>query len=165
MPATGFTVSKPPATAATRFLKDNGATFQLRLYEYVEHGGTGRAASGLDASEHAIIKTLVFENERKEPFLVLMHGDREVSAKELARQLGCKSATPCDPQAAQRHTGYQVGGISPFGTRKALPVCLEKSILELPVILINAGKRGALAQLDPAWLPRLLPVRAVTVAR
>lgn len=158
-------MSKPPATAATRFLKDKGLPVEVRFYDYVDHGGTGRAAQELGVDEHAVVKTLVFEDDAKRPFLVLMHGDREVSLKELAREIGVKTVAPCSPEAAQRHTGYQVGGISPLGTRKALPVYAEKTIFDLPVILVNAGKRGALAVLDPAKLRDLLPVTEVAAGR
>lgn len=158
-------MSKPPATAATQLLKQKGVPVEVRLYDYVDHGGTGRAAQELGVDEHAVVKTLVFEDDAKRPFLVLMHGDREVSLKELAREIGVKTVAPCTPEAAQRHTGYQVGGISPLGTRKALPVYVEKTIFDLPVILVNAGKRGALAVLDPAKLRDLLPVTEVAAGR
>jgi len=154
-----------PATAATRLLKEKKVPFEMRLYSYVDHGGTSHAARELDIEEHAIVKTLVFEDESKRAFLVLMHGDKEVSLKELARQLGVKTVTPCAPEAATRHTGYQVGGISPFGTRKRLPVYAQRSILELPEICINAGKRGALAALHPKYLRELLDAVPVDAAR
>jgi Cys-tRNA(Pro) deacylase len=154
-----------PATGATRFLKDKDVPFSVRLYSYVDHGGTERAARELGVDETCVIKTLVFEDDTKQPLLVLMHGDKEVSLKEMARALGVKTVSPCSPDAAMRHTGYQVGGISPFGTRKRLPVYAEKSIFTLASILINAGKRGALAELDPAILKELLPVTEVEVAR
>ncbi|WP_243359424.1 aminoacyl-tRNA deacylase [Fundidesulfovibrio terrae] len=154
-----------PATGATRFLKEKKVPFEVRLYSYVDHGGTERAAEELGVDEHVVVKTLVFEDEAKRPFLVLMHGDNEVSLKELARQLGVKTVTPCSPDAANRHTGYQVGGISPFGTRKQLPVYAQKSIFALPEILINAGKRGALAALDPKHLRELLDASEVDAAR
>jgi len=154
-----------PVTSATRFLNDKGVPFSVRLYSYVEHGGTERAARELGIDEGCVIKTLVLEDDAKQPFLVLMHGDKEVSLKEMARVLGVKTVSPCSPDAAMRHTGYQVGGISPFGTRKRLPVYAEKSIFTLTSILINAGKRGALADLDPAFLKELLPVTEVAVAR
>lgn len=157
--------AKPPVTAATRLLKAKGVDFEVRLYEYEDHGGTTRAAVELGVDEHAVIKTLVFEDEAKQPFLVLMHGDREVSLKGLARELKVKAVSPCSQEAAQRHTGYQVGGISPFGTRKALRVCAQKSIFALPAIYINAGKRGALARMDPKHLRELLPVTEVDADR
>ncbi len=158
-------MSKPPVTAATRLLKARGVDFALLLYDYVDHGGTTRAARELGVAEHAVIKTLVFEDEAKRPVLVLMHGDREVSLKGLARALGVKTVAPCTPEAAQRHTGYQVGGISPFGTRKQLPVYAERSIFALPEICINAGKRGALARMDPRHLRELLDAKDVDVGR
>lgn len=157
--------SKPPVTPATRLLAAAKVPFEVRPYDYVDHGGTEHAAQELGVPEHAVIKTLVFEDEAKHPFLVLMHGDREVSLKELARCLGVKTVTPCSQEAAQRHTGYQVGGISPFATRKKLPVYVEKSIFGLDVIYINAGKRGALAALDPKNLRELLPVTEVQAGR
>lgn len=157
--------AKPPATPATRALAAAKVPFTVRLYDYVDHGGTERAAQELGVPEHAVIKTLVFEDEAKNPFLVLMHGDREVSLKELARCLGVKGVSPCSQEVAQRHTGYQVGGISPFGTRKRLPVYVEKSILTLERIYINAGKRGALAEISPKNLRELLPVTEVRAGR
>ncbi len=158
-------MSKPPVTQATRLLKQKGVPFELRLYDYVDHGGTARAASELGVDESMVVKTLVFEDESKRPMLVLMPGDREASLKELARIVGVKTVTPCTPDAANRHTGYQVGGISPFGTRKPLPVFAQKSIFDEPLILINAGKRGALAALDPKHLRELLDVTMVEAAR
>ncbi|WP_243367460.1 aminoacyl-tRNA deacylase [Fundidesulfovibrio soli] len=157
--------AKPPVTPATRLLASARVPFEVRLYDYVDHGGTERAAQELGVPENAVVKTLVFEDDAKQPFLVLMHGDREVSLKELARCLGVKTVTPCSQEAAQRHTGYQVGGISPFATRKKLPVYAEKSIFGLDVIYINAGKRGALAALDPKLLRELLPVTEVQAGR
>ena len=158
-------MSAVPVTQGTRFLKARGAPHTPCPYDYLDHGGTARAAQELGVDEHAVIKTLVFEDESKTPYLVLMHGDREVSAKGLARQIGVKTLAPCAPEAAQRHTGYQVGGISPFGTRKALPVLVEKTILELPEMYVNAGKRGLLVRLSPSWLEKLLPVRLVEAGR
>ena len=154
-----------PATAAIRFLKEHCVSFTLRHYAYVDHGGTSRAAEELHINEHEIIKTLVFQDEAQNPFLMLMHGDQEVSLKELARALGVKTVTPSNPQTAERHTGCQVGGISPFATRKRLPVYAEQTIFDLPHILINAGKRGVLAEIAPASLRALLPVTEVRAAR
>ena len=154
-----------PATPATRFLAANKIPFTILLYSYIEHGGTKHAALELHRSEHHIIKTLVFQDEAQNPFLMLMHGDQEVSLKELARALGVKTVAPCPPHTAERHTGYQVGGISPFATRKRLPVYAQKTIFDLPRILINAGKRGALAEIEPARLRELLPVTEVQAAR
>lgn len=156
---------KIPMTQAIRFLKAGNAVFIPRPYRYEEHGGTARAAAELGFDEHAVIKTLVMEDEKKAPLIVLMHGDREVSTKSLARTLGVKSVTPCDPATANRHTGYLVGGTSPFGTRKPLPIYAESAIFELPRILINGGQRGFLVEIEPAELDRLLKVRKVTVAR
>jgi len=152
-----------PATPALRVLKEQGVPFEPREYRYKEHGGTRVAAEELGVDEHTVIKTLVFEDENRSPLIVLMHGDREVSTKSLARALGVKSVSACDPRAVNKHTGYQVGGISPFGTRTGLPVFVEDSILGLPLIRINGGRRGLLVEMSPADLARLLeptPVRA-----
>jgi Cys-tRNA(Pro) deacylase len=151
-------------TQAIRALKDAGVPFVIHAYKYEEHGGTSVAARELGVDEHAVIKTLVFETEARKPLLVLMHGDREVSAKSLARLLGVKSVQPCSPETANKHTGYMVGGISPFGTRKRLEVCLERSIADLPRIYINAGKRGLLAEISPADAVRVLAPRLVEAA-
>lgn len=158
-------MKKPPATPAARFLAQKRVPFTLRLYAYEDHGGTARAASLLGVEEHTVIKTLVFQDDSKRPFFVLMHGDRDVSQKELARELGVKTVTPCPPETAERLTGCQVGGISPFGARRDLPVFAEKSIFALPLILINAGKRGMLAAMDPAHLRAHLPVTVVSAGR
>ena len=155
---------KLPITQAVRMLKENGAEFILRTYKYEEKGGTSVASRELGVNEHQVIKTLVMEDDRKNPLLILMHGDNEVSTKNLARVLGVKSVEPCDPETAHRHTGYVVGGISPFGTRKALKVYVEASILELPKIYINAGKRGLLAEMSPQELKRVLNPITVNVA-
>ncbi len=143
-------------TPAVRVLQDHSADFEIRLYRYEEHGGTAVAAGALAVDEHDVVKTLVFETEARAPFLVLMHGDREVSAKRLARILGVKSVAPCPPAAAERHTGYQIGGISPFGVRKKLPVYMERTLTESPRVWINAGKRGQLAGMAPAEILRIL---------
>jgi len=137
-------------------LKEKSATFILRTYKYEEKGGTPVASRELGVDEHQVIKTLVMEDDRKNPLLVLMHGDNQVSTKNLARVLGVKSVEPCDPETAHRHTGYMVGGISPFGTRKPLKVYIEESVLELPRIYINAGKSGLLAEMTPQELKRVL---------
>jgi len=147
---------KIPATQAIRTLKRFRVGFTLHPYTYIEKGGTTDAARALGQDEHMIIKTLVFENEKGEPLLLLMHGDREVSTKTLARFLGVKTVRPCDPETAHKHTGYQVGGISPFGTRKPLKVYVESSIMQLKSIYINAGKRGLLAEISPTDLARIL---------
>lgn len=147
---------KIPVTTAIRALREAGVAFEPREYKYIDHGGTAACAAAFDVPEHNVIKTLVFEDQDKNPLLVLMHGDREVSAKNLARQLGLKSASPVDPDTANKHTGYQVGGISPFGTRKALPVYAEASIFDLDYIFINGGHRGLLVEMDPADLETVL---------
>lgn len=145
-----------PATQAIRALRAGKAAFSAHLYEYIERGGTAHSAASLGVDEHAVIKTIVLENETKAAFICLQHGDREISTKSLARILGCKTVTPCAPETALRHTGYMVGGTSPFGTRKPLTVYLERSIVELPRIYINGGKRGFLVGLDPQTLIALL---------
>jgi Cys-tRNA(Pro) deacylase len=155
---------KIPATRAILDMKGSGMPFTLHAYRYEEHGGTRVSARELHADEHAIIKTLVLEDDQKRPFIILMHGDRQVSTKALARILGVKAVFPCDPKTAERHTGYRVGGTSPFGTKKQLPVLMEETIARLPRILINAGTRGLLAQIDPAELVRVLNPRLVSVA-
>jgi len=131
-------------------------TFTLTPYEYEEHGGTKVSSQKLGVDEHEVIKTLVFEDETKTPLIILMHGDRQVSAKALARQLGVKLVQPCKPDVAQRHTGYFVGGTSPFGTKKTMRICCERSITALPRIFINAGKRGLLCTMTPAELVRVV---------
>lgn len=151
-------------TPATRFLAAHHVAFTLHEYEYEEKGGTRVSSRKLGVDEHQVIKTLVFEDEAKRPLLVLMHGDRQVSAKALARQLGVKAVQPCKPEVAQRHTGYQVGGTSPFGTKKPLEVCCERSITTLPRLFINAGGRGFLCSLAPAELVRVLSPRLVDCA-
>jgi len=154
-----------PATPAIRVLKDNEVDFVPRPYKYEERGGTEVAARELGVDEHLTVKTLVMEDEKKSPFIVLMHGDREVSTKDLARILGVKTVQPCEPAAANRHTGYVVGGTSPFGTKKALPVYVEETILRLPAIYINAGRKGLLVEMKPAELLRILEATPVKVAR
>jgi Cys-tRNA(Pro) deacylase len=151
-------------TQATVFLKANGVTYTEHEYEYVEHGGTEVSAASLEVPEHAVVKTLVMQDETARPLIVLMHGDRKVSTKNLARQAGRKRIEPCKPDAAQRHSGYQVGGTSPFGTRKKLPVYMERSILELPKIYINGGRRGFLVGIAPQEISRTLNPQLVNVA-
>lgn len=151
-------------TPAVRVLRQHAVPFTEHPYRYEERGGTRVSSRELGVVEHAVIKTLVMQDERKQPLIVLMHGDREVSTKSLARQIGAKTVEPCDPAVAERHTGYQVGGTSPFGTRKALPVYIERSILELPRLYINGGRRGFLVALAPADLARVLSPTAVDVA-
>ena len=151
------------ATPAIHFLRKHGVAFTEHAYRYVERGGTRVSARELGVDEHAVIKTLVMEDEARQPLIVLMHGDREVSTKNLARQIGRKTIEPCAPDVAQRHTGYQVGGTSPFGTRKALPVVIERSILDLERIYVNGGRRGLLVALSPRELARLLEPVSVDV--
>ena len=160
-----MTKQKVPMTPAIRALKEKDVDFLLCPYKYLEKGGTAVAARELNADEHRVIKTLVMEKENGEAFLILMHGDREVSTKALARALGTKTVRPCKPQKANKHTGYVVGGISPFGTRTSLDVCAEESIMDLPEIYINAGKRGLLAKMRPQELEDVLTLKRVSVAR
>jgi Cys-tRNA(Pro) deacylase len=151
-------------TPATQFLRQHKIVFSEHVYDYVEHGGTAESSKQLGVSEHEVVKTLVMQDEKAQPLIVLMHGDRQVSLKELARQIPCKKVEPCKPEVAQRHSGYMVGGTSPFGTRKAMPVFVEASILELPKICINGGRRGYLVGIDPRVLPELLQARSVDCA-
>jgi len=139
----------PPTTPATRLLKEQKVPFTGHLYRYEEHGGTKVCAREFQVEEHCVIKTLIMEDEHAKPLVVLMHGDREVSTKSLARQIGCKTIQICNPEVANKHSGYQVGGTSPFGTRKTLPVYMERTILELEQIFINGGARGFLLAMDP----------------
>jgi len=157
--------AKVGETPATRFLRSRGIEHTEHVYDYVDHGGTAESARQLGVPEHEIVKTLVMQTDRGDPFIVLMHGDRSVVTRELARALGVKSVQPCTPADAQRHSGYLVGGTSPFGTRKALPVYVEASVLELPRVLINGGRRGYLVGIAPAALGTLLgatPVRCAS---
>jgi Cys-tRNA(Pro) deacylase len=151
-------------TPATQFLRAHKIAFTEHVYDYVEHGGTAESARQLGVDEHAVVKTLVMQDEKAQPLIVLMHGDREVSLKELARQVPCKKIEPCKPDVAQRHSGYQVGGTSPFGTRKPMPVFVEAGILALPSICINGGRRGYLIGIDPKLLSGLLQARTVHCA-
>lgn len=151
-------------TPATQFLRRHGIEFGEHPYEYVEHGGTGESARQLGVDEHAVVKTLVMQDENARPLIVLMHGDRKVSTKRLARQIGRKSVEPCDASVAQRHSGYLVGGTSPFGLRKAMPVFVEDSVLQLPRIHINGGRRGYLVSLAPTVLVELLAATPVQCA-
>ncbi len=152
-----------PETAATKFLRKHGIAHSDHLYAYEEHGGTRVSARELNVDEHAVVKTLVMEDEAGRPLLVLMHGDRKVSTKELARQIGARKVSPCEPDAARRHTGFLVGGTSPFGTRKPLPVVMERSILDLPLIYINGGRRGYLVGVHPHDVLRVLQPKIVEV--
>lgn len=153
-----------PETPATRLLRQRGIAFTGHLYAYEEHGGTRVSARELAVEEHAVVKTLVMEDEAHRPLVVLMHGDRKVSTKELARQIGAKKVEPCRPEAAQRHTGYLVGGTSPFGLRKPLPVWIEKSVLDLPRIYINGGRRGFLVGIVPQDILKVLEAKTVECA-
>jgi Cys-tRNA(Pro) deacylase len=154
----------PPETQATLFLRKHSIAHSNHLYEYEEHGGTKVSARELNVDEHAVVKTLVMEDENAKPLIVLMHGDRKVSTKELARQIGCKKVEPCKPEVANRHTGFLVGGTSPFGTKKQMPIYIEKSILDLPLIYVNGGRRGFLVGVHPHDILRVLQPKVVEVA-
>jgi Cys-tRNA(Pro) deacylase len=151
-------------TPATVFLRHHNIPFAEHLYDYVERGGTAESSRQLGAPEHAVVKTLVMQDQDAKPLIILMHGDRQVSLKNLARQIGAKRVEPCKPEVAQRHTGYQVGGTSPFGVRKALPVFVERSILTLPEIYINGGSRGFLVSIAPKVLTDVLQAQPVDCA-
>jgi Cys-tRNA(Pro) deacylase len=151
-------------TPATQMLKRAGVSYTEHLYDYVDHGGTTESAKQLGVDEHAVIKTLVMEDEHAKPLIILMHGDRQVSTKELARQIKVKKVQPCKPEVAQRHSGYMVGGTSPFGTKKAMPVYVEASVLNLPRIYINGGRRGYLIGVPPQVLTDLLAALPVQCA-
>jgi Cys-tRNA(Pro) deacylase len=155
---------KGAATPATAFLAGKGVEYTEHSFEYVEHGGTGHSSVSLGVPEHAVVKTLVMEDEKGDPLIVLMHGDRKVSTKELARQAGAKRIAPCKPEVATRHSGYLIGGTSPFGTRKRMPIYLERSVLDLATIYINGGRRGYLLGMAPAELTRVLSPILVDVA-
>lgn len=154
-------VSETPATA---FLKANGVSFTEHPYEYLEHGGAQHSAAVLGFDPFTVVKTLVMEDEKARPLIVLMHGNRKVSTKNLARQIGAKSVEPCKPEVANRHSGYLVGGTSPFGTRKEMPVYIEQTILELPRIVLNGGRRGYLVGIEPDVCVRLLGAKPVNCA-
>jgi len=154
-------VSETPATA---FLKAHGIVFTEHPYEYLEHGGAQHSAQVLGLDPFSVVKTLIMQNEAAEPLVVLMHGNKTVSTKNLARQIGVKSVAPCKPEVANRHSGFLVGGTSPFGTRRKMPVYIERSILALPRICINGGRRGYLVGIDPAVCVTLLDARAVDCA-
>ncbi len=153
-----------PVTAAVRVLREHGVAYTNHPYAYEERGGTAVSARELGVPEHACIKTLVMEDERKRPMIVLMHGDREVSTRNLARQLGVKSVTTCAPAVADRHSGYQVGGTSPFRTRRHMPVYIERTIADLPYLYVNGGRKGYLVGMKPADLMRVLQPTPVDVA-
>ena len=148
-------------TPATQLLRKAGVAFTEHPYDYVEHGGTAQSARQLGMAEHAVIKTLVMQDDKAQPLIVLMHGDRQVSTKNLAREIGAKSVVPCTPEVAQRHSGYLVGGTSPFGLRKVMPVWVEASVLALPRICINGGRRGFLVGLAPDVLVTVAGARPV----
>jgi Cys-tRNA(Pro) deacylase len=154
-------VSETPATAC---LREHGVPFSEYVYDYVEHGGTAESSRQLGVDEHSVVKTLVMQGEDAKPLIILMHGDREVSLKNLARQIGAKRVEPSKPEVAERHTGYRVGGTSPFGTRKALQIFVERSVLSLPLIYINGGRRGYLVGIDPRVLVDLLKAQPVDCA-
>jgi Cys-tRNA(Pro) deacylase len=154
-----------PVTAAVRALRAAAVAYEGHLYDYQDKGGTARSSAELGVPEHIVVKTLVMEDERKKALVVLMHGDREVSTKKLARDLGVKSITPCDPKTAERHSGYLVGGTSPFGLKTPLPIYVERSVLELPRIFINGGKRGFLVSLAPADMARALALTPIDAAQ
>ena len=155
--------SDHPVTQAVRYLRANKIEFVPRLYDYVEKGGTRESARQLGVDEHAVIKTLVFETNEKKPLIVLMHGDREVSAKNLARHLGVKSVEPVSPEKVTKLTGYQVGGTSPFGTKTKMPVYAERTIFALDRIYINGGKRGFLIEISPSSLRGVLAISEVEI--
>ncbi|CAD5371703.1 Cys-tRNA(Pro)/Cys-tRNA(Cys) deacylase [Rubrivivax sp. A210] len=151
-------------TPATQMLRAAGIAYSEHPYDYVDHGGTAESARQLGVPEHAVVKTLVMQDEKAQPLIVLMHGDRQVSTKNLAREIGAKSVEPCKPEVAQRHSGYLVGGTSPFGLRKAIPVYVEASVLDLPRICINGGRRGFLVGMAPQVLVALLGAKPVHCA-
>ena len=151
-------------TPATQFLRRHGVVFTEHVYDYIDKGGTAESSKQLGVPENEVIKTLVMQDERAQPLIVLMHGDKQVSTKNLARQIGAKSVEPCKPEAAQRHSGFMVGGTSPFGLRKAMPVYVEETALSLPRICINGGRRGYLVGIAPAVLTELLGAKPVNCA-
>lgn len=158
---------KPPhvsATPATAWLDAHAIPYSEHVYDYVEHGGTAESSKQLGLPEHAVVKTLVMQDEKADPLVVLMHGDRQVSLKELARQIPCKKVEPCRPEVAQRHSGYQVGGTSPFGLRKPMPIYVQQSVLSLERICINGGRRGFLVGIAPQILVETLGARPVDCA-
>lgn len=153
-----------PKTNAIRCLLQHDIPFEVFTYAYEERGGTRVSSRELGVDEHAVVKTLIMETDAKDPLIVLMHGDREVSTKQLARVLGVKSVAPCEPKVANRHSGYMVGGTSPFGTHRAMPVYVEQTIFDLPHIYVNAGRRGMLVRIDPKDMTRVLTITSVQVA-
>lgn len=157
-------MAKVSETPATALLRKQGISWTEHVYEYVEHGGTSVSSSALGVDEHHVVKTLIFENDKRAPLCVLMHGDCKVSTKELARQIGAKRVAPCTQPDAERHSGYQVGGCSPFGLRKPMPVYMQKSILDIPLIYINGGRRGYLLGLPPRTVLEVINPQLVEVA-
>ena len=155
---------RSPVTLAVRVLREHQVEFSEHRYDYVEKGGTAASSQALGVPEHAVVKTLVMEDDQKQPLLVLMHGDKQVSTRNLARAIGARSVQPCAPDVADRHSGYQVGGTSPFGTRRAMPVYLQRSVLDLPRVWINGGRRGFLVGLSPEDIVRVLKPTLVDVA-
>lgn len=155
---------KHPVTMAIRALRAANVAFQPHLYAWEPHGGTRASSEALGVDEHAVVKTLIFEDEARQPLCVLMHGDREVSAKNLARAIGCKTVAPCAPAVADRHSGYQIGGTSPFGLRRAMPIYVQRTIFDLPAIYINGGARGFLVEIEPREIERVLRPTFVDVA-
>lgn len=152
------------ATQAERVLRAHGVAYTEHEYPYEEKGGTAASSRALGVDEHAVVKTLVMEDDARAPLIVLMHGDRQVSTKNLARVIGARSVSPCAPEVADRHSGYQVGGTSPFGTKRAMPVYVERTILDLPRVWLNGGRRGFLVALDPREIVRVLGATPVDVA-
>jgi Cys-tRNA(Pro) deacylase len=157
-------MAKHPVTMAIRALRAAKVAFEPHLYPWQPHGGTRASSEALGVDEHAVIKTLIMEDDRKQPLCVLMHGDREVSTKQLARCIGAKTVAPCSPEVADRHSGYQVGGTSPFGLRRAMPIYMQRTILDVPTIYINGGARGFLIAIDPKQAERVLAPTLVDVA-
>ena len=157
-------MAKHSESPATAMLKKHAVAYTEHVYEYVEHGGTGVSSAALGVDEHHVVKTLIFEDDQRRPLCVLMHGDRKVSTKELARQIGVKRVAPCKPEDATRHSGYLVGGCSPFGLRKPMPVYLEKTILDIEKIYINGGRRGFLVGMSPNDLVRVVAPTIVSAS-
>jgi Cys-tRNA(Pro) deacylase len=157
-------MTKHSETPATVALKNHHVSYTEHIYEYVEHGGTSVSSASLGVDEHHVVKTLIFEDDARQPLCVLMHGDKKVSTKELARQIGVKRVAPCKPEDAMRHSGYQVGGCSPFGLRKPMPIYIEKTILDLEKILINGGKRGFLVSIAPQEIMRVVQAKIINAA-
>jgi len=160
-----MTKDKIPSTPAIRFLRDKNVNFTIHPYEYIDGGGTAKFSGDSGVDEHIVIKTLIMEDDKKNPYVVLMHGDMQVSLKELARALGVKTVSPCSHETAERHTGYKIGGTSPFGLKKNIPVLMESTIGDLEILYINAGARGLLLSIDPGEIIKLLGPSPVQVGR